>query len=240
MQENSNIHKQDSFLRKTIVKVASAVGLYKLGVKVDAVFKEKQLAKAFHKYGLDTLVEADKVVSSLGGKMFLCFGTLLGAYRDKGFIAHDCDLDVGLFFTERPSELKEKLEEAGFKLKRQFYFKKTNQVIEEQFDYKGVNIDFFYYFEDGDNCYCHITQRHESKDWRVANDTDGFPVIYKICPKSDFSRQSFLGHEFYMPTNTNEWLKSLYGEHFMTPDPKWSMADHKRLSVFCKERAYRR
>ena len=240
-EDFSKYNGEGTTLRKAAVKVASNLGLYKWCVKIDTRFKEKKMAKAFHQFGLETLVEADKVVSSFGGKMFLAFGTLLGAYRNKNFIPYDCDIDVGLLATERPDNMTELMKKSGFCLKKQLYFKTSNTLIEEQYEFKGVGIDFFYYFQnENEEMFTYITQRHEFKDWREANKSDGFPAIKKICPTTSFSKQKFLDHSFYFPDKTVEWLSCLYGKNFMVPDPNWSMNDHKKFAQSVTDRVYRR
>lgn len=230
-------------MRKILVKIAVWLGLYQQMMKIDTYINERKEKKAMGKYGLDTLAAADKVVSAFGGHMFLAFGTLLGAFREHNFIPHDCDIDVGLMASERPDDMVDRMKAAGFKLRTEQYVKETGRVVVDRFEWKGVGIDFFYFFDDdrleGD-IYTYIAYRHEFKDWRDANRTDGFPSILKSQKPSTFSRQEFLGHQFYMPDTTEEWLKRLYGEHFMTPDPKWSLGDHKARSYPAGERIYRK
>jgi hypothetical protein len=228
-------------MREFIVKVATWLGIYPWLMKIDNRREMKRQNKAFKKYALETLREAVAATEECSGKLFLAFGSLLGAYREKGFIPFDYDLDFGLLAEERLDSLVDAMRKHGFTLMRQYYIKSTGRICEDKYDYKGVHIDVHYFYkDDAGNLCCDLCLPHESKPWREANDTDGFPTIIRIVPDSAFVKQDFLGEKVYMPMITKEWLQSLYGEHFMTPDPKWSMNDHKKRSLTNGERMYRR
>ena len=75
-------------MRQLLVRIAMKLGVYKWCVDVDTNLRERRIARAFRKYGLETMREADKAVSSFGGHLILYYGTLLGAIREHGFIPH--------------------------------------------------------------------------------------------------------------------------------------------------------
>lgn len=228
-------------MREIIVKLATFLGLYNWLMKLDNHRETRIQKQAFLKYGLEALHQAVSTTDQCKGKLFLAFGSLLGAFREKGFIPFDYDLDLGLIASERSDELVFNMKKHGFTLLRQYYIKTTGRICEDKFDYKGVHIDVHYFYPDTKgNLTCDLCLPHESKPWREANATDGFPTIIRTVPESTFSRQDFLGVQVYMPDRTEEWLKTLYGEHFMTPDPKWTMGDHKKRSQTSNERMYRR
>ena len=228
-------------MRELVVKIATRLGLYPWLMKIDNRIEMKKQNRAFKKYALEALREAVEATEECGGKLFLAFGSLLGAYREKGFIPFDFDLDTGLLAEERSGELISSMRRHGFSLLRQYYIKATGRICEDKFDYKGVHIDVHYFYrnEAGD-LYCDLCLPHESKPWREANKTDGFPSIVRTVPDSHFSKQDFLGAMVYEPDKTKEWLSALYGGNFMTPDPKWSMSDHKKRAQTKGERMYRR
>lgn len=227
-------------VRECLVKVSLKLGLYKLMMRVDNKIQMRRQNKAFARYGLQTLDLAVKSAKESDAQLFLAFGTLLGAYREKGFIPYDCDLDTGMLASQYSERFMERMRLAGFAHKRRYYVKATGRICEDKFEYKGVSIDVHYFYRDeSGNLSCELCLPHEFKDWRAANISDGFPSIVRSCPFSTFSEHSFLGVQCYMPDEVVGWLTALYGEHFMVPDPKWSMSDHKKRARVMGERLYR-
>ncbi len=228
-------------MRELIVRIALKIGIYKKLLNLENIYNQKKMAKNFRKRGLDTLIKADTLFKSLNIQMFPVFGTLLGVYREKGFIPHDNDLDVGIMSSERPANLDELMSEIGFKKKRQYYSKETGRITEDQFHLNGVQIDIFYFFEkDIDTIYCYVARQHENKDWREANRTDGLPSVLWPSPQCRFIEENFMGHKIYMPEKAAEWLAGIYGKDFMTPKVEWSEQDQKTNIIYHTERLYRR
>ena len=94
----------------------------------------------------------------------------------------------------------------------------------EQFEYNKVPVDFYYFFEkDADTVAIIVPFKHEYKDWKDANESDGFPSQIITAEKTTFSRQDFMGIQFYMPDKAASWLAGFYGEDFMTPVKNWAI-----------------
>lgn len=228
-------------MREQIVKIADKFGLYKWLMNVDRIRVNRIQNRAFLKYGLEALHKAVTATEECNGRLFLTFGSLLGAYREKGFIPFDYDMDVGLLAEERRDDIVSIMKKYGFTLLRQYYIKATGRICLDKYDYKGVHVDVHYYYHNSQgDLYCDLCLPHESKPWREANVSDGFPTIIRTVPNSTFSKQDFLGVQVYEPDSAKDWLRTLYGDHFMTPDPKWTMSDHKKRSQTNGERMYRR
>ncbi len=229
-------------MRELIVRIAVKCGLYPLLVTWDTAIKEYIMGIRFRRHGLETLVAAHRVFEEAKVPMFLTFGTLLGAYRDKRFIPYDNDLDVGVLASLRPGDLIQRMQAAGFERTRQYYIPEfDDMLIEEQFVYKKVQIDIFYFFKEGEDYYTYITKSHETKDWREANRTDGFPVVRCYVTKGGFEKRPFLNHDFYFPSNTDKWLRDLYSDTYMTPirnSHAWNQKSKTRIEPY-PERAYR-
>lgn len=227
-------------MRDFIVKILLTFGLYRPMIKIINQIKFKQQVRKMRKNGLEMLSMADKAFNSMGVKAFLSFGTLLGAYRDKGFIAYDPDVDLGVLDANLPENMIEVMAKYGFQLHKQNHIPSTGKVIEDTYIYKGIHLDVFHYFEEDNDYYTLVAQLHETKDWKEANANDGFPCEKVPVVKTDFHRQPFLGIEVYMPIKTHEWLVDMYSETYMTPIKNWSEEGHKTRRTKSTERSYRK
>lgn len=227
-------------MRDFLVKILLICGLYRPIIKIINQIKFKQQVRKMRKNGLEMLSMADKAFNSMGVKAFLSFGTLLGAYRDKGFIAYDPDVDLGVLDANLPENMIEVMAKYGFQLHKQNHIPSTGKVIEDTYIYKGIHLDVFHYFEEDNDYYTLVAQLHETKDWKEANASDGFPCEKVSVIKTDFHRQPFLGIEVYMPIKTHEWLVDMYSETYMTPIKNWSEEGHKTRRTKSTERSYRK
>ena len=229
------------FMRDFVVKILVRLGLYKFVVEKINHLKEFFQARRVRKVGVETLREADVACEEVNVVMFPVFGTLLGAIRDKGFISYDYDLDIGVAPNVKPEMIHETMKKHGFALAKQMFIPTIgNAVTEETYYRKNVGIDVFYYFEDGEDWYAYCPRKHEYKDWKEANVTDGFPVARSYVPKSEFEKIDFLGIQINVPVKAHEWLRDIYSDSYMTPIKNWEAKDYKTRIVPAKERCYRR
>lgn len=227
-------------MRDFIVKITLKLGIYQQIVELINRVKFNVQARRMRNSGLQMLREADIVLSQLGLKPFLTYGALLGAYREHGFISYDPDIDLGILAEDIPDNLHQKMAEAGFVLYKQGVLADRKTVFEETYIYKKLHLDIFYYFRDGDDLYSIIARRHETKEWKEANATDGFPCDRSYVPASDFERREFLGLQIYMPVKTDEWLRAIYSDSYMTPIKNWEAKDYHTRIVHTANRAYRK
>lgn len=229
-------------MRKLVVKILEKLGLYTFCVKLWNRMKHRKMSRIMRKYGLDTLVRLDAAFTEMGTQMFLLYGTLLGAYRDHGFIPYDFDLDVGVMAGTLPENYRSVILKHGFRFVRQDYVKENNFVILEKYERNGLVVDVLFAVAYDDDTYgIYASRHHEYKEWRAANATDGFPVECQLVDKCGFVRKDFLGHEFYMPEKVTDWLRDIYTANYMTPVKNFDDDTPERRVIFPVEfRSYRK
>jgi hypothetical protein len=227
-------------IRKILVFITHKIGLYNYVAGLETKLIAYRQCKLLKKYGLEALIQADKALRSVDSFMFLDFGTLLGAYREKNFIAYDSDLDVGILYELMPQNLPELLRKYGFKHLKNSYVKDTGLITEDVYSYKGLHIDFWIYFKKDNDLFCYLGRKHETKPPKYVTEADGFPCRLSWVTAAGFSEMDFLGHKFYAPNNTPQWLGEIYGSSFMTPIKQWSEHNQPTRITTHTERLYRR
>ena len=176
------------------------------------------------KYGEEILILLNEICASCNKSIWLEFGTLLGAYREKNFIRHDYDMDLGMYYDEYDEILEESLKNKGFKKRHHFiqYRGQKQFLTEVTWEYEGFHIDIFLCIRDNDNrhifCYGKRDEVTFSQNrWEVLDYT--LPSAY---PLDKVYINDVLCNA---PAKVVECLKKYYGEGFMIPDKGSSATD---------------
>lgn len=178
--------------------------------------------KVFLKNGLEALSAFDKAMKELNINYWLQFGTLLGAIREKGFISHDFDIDVGAFINSYSEENEKIFNKYGLKKIRHFLIDDGNFGREETYSYNGVNIDIFYFHLRDSIMFCHAFALLKNKSEKETIEENGGFVVREISyPYKGFKTIKFYGKDFMIVSNPDEHLVCDYGKNYMIPDPNY-------------------
>ena len=196
--------------------------LYKIGHAINIrkyKKEEKKQNKALHKYGWKICLKVEELLKEYRHSVF--FGTLLGFIRDKGFIAHDADIDYAIINdTPEWEDFHNKLKEYGFKFNRAFVV--DGKKIEATYSYKGVNIDFFILSGDCE-LKCNAFYRLSDVAYKYITE---YSIKQQTCPViREFENYLINNVSVKIPKNYNEILNCLYGADWRIPNRNWSDSD---------------
>jgi len=187
-------------------------------------YRKKKLA--YKKNASEVLLAAKKALDEAGLFFWLDFGVLLGAYRDKGFIKHDMDIDISLFAKDVDAT-KNAMTQAGFKLVRSFEVLNDPTATVLTYIYKGVTIDVVFYIEEDDLMYCHFFYWNDEDNYRFGGEAKPY-VIKWFCPNTGFTSIEFNGGEFNIPKDIVKYLTMNYGPNFMKPEKNYDWQKRNR------------
>jgi hypothetical protein len=196
-------------------KIVDLMGKLKLGHSL--VPASHSFARPIRDWPRDlTLNTIDSILSSTeihGVKCsFICYGTLLGLYRDKDFIAHDDDIDLlcvvdgGIeFVAERAEEIKVNLIKLGLKVRVAPTNDKSKLPFLLIFDPKhGIHTDLFFAYIHGEKIYLPMANvRYNQID------------VSKVLPLATYN---IWDKTFNVPNDIEYFLKERYGN-------TWDKAD---------------
>lgn len=208
------MNKFTSFIIKFLEKARIIHKVEKVVLPLYQKYLLKKQHKNFTKYGAELLFDFRETLEQNGLKFWLTCGTLLGAYREKRLLGHDCDLDVAMF-AEDQEKAASVLLDAGFTMIHQLGVVGEN-IKEQSFVRNGAKIDILYVEKTDDKFVAHVFFKN-----RVSAQTDDFNVIKIFFPKTDFIEYDFLGAKYLIPEKTEEYLAANYGPDFMTPNKSW-------------------
>ena len=180
--------------------------------------------KVMDAYGLEALKIIYDIAKKHNVNIWFEYGSLLGAYRDKGFIPYDFDIDLSMYHEDYSLEFERSLFDAGFSIRRMFYMVKnldsSNRMMTEiTLCYHGLYIDVFFNFRDQTNMRKLFSYTGKlGQEFANRNIYSAEPTIVPDAPKKEID---FMGIKFSIPENANECLESIYGKSYMTPIRDW-------------------
>lgn len=164
-----------------------------------------------------TLCDLKKVFDEHKINFWISDGTLLGYYRDKDFISHDPDIDVGIFIEDWDQNILYFLKNSGFNV---FYeFGKEECGLEYAVQKRNIKIDlfFFYKYLPKRNAYWHAAWMQDDK---VDN---SLRKMIRICYEPfELQKITFLGVDFLAPDNIEKYIIQKYGKDWKTPKVNWN------------------
>lgn len=153
------------------------------------------------------LADGYRALAEVGCRPFLVDGTLLGAVREGGFLAHDTDVDLGVFIEHYRHGLPRILGALGFQTWRTFGT--PERGFQYSFKRDGVKLDVFFYYDDGERFHA---------AWK-----DGQPIRYGY-PHFELAALLFLGGLYLAPADPEAFLARKYGPDWRVPVTQWDWA----------------
>ncbi len=184
---------------------------------------KRKASKLLLKYGKEALMNFSEVTKDYKVSYWMEFGSLLGAYRNSGFIKHDDDLDLAMYSSAVSAEFLNSLMQHGFTINNIFV---TENYSEAQIPmkYKGLIVDIYLFNpkKDSNQSYCCIFHPEASMNWESALRENKFCVAEMNFKIDGVIEWPFEDRVVSVPSNIEENLKSIYGDNFMTPDPNYN------------------
>lgn len=206
-----------AFIKKTV--------FFRMYLKRNQRIKSRRveyLKRYFWEENTEMLSVFCNAMNSAGIKFWLEFGTLLGYYREHGFIPHDFDIDTGTYYENAPA-VKNALEGAGFKLVRE-YRVLDDGGIEQCYLYKHITIDVFYFRRDGDKMFCnsfYVIGKANLAHRSCINKPIPVGVKRIDVPLMNYIPATFMNCKVFIPEDTDRYLRVHYGDNYMTPNPSY-------------------
>jgi GT2 family glycosyltransferase len=176
------------------------------------------------------LTDVCETLEGLGLKWWLNSGSCLGAIREKGFIAHDTDLDFGIAPDQEHlwNQIQAAFLEKGFAIYRAWAHK--GMAAELTFKRDDIKVDLFFYRAYQDKVWYGAFGPDELGRWGAC--MQFVPRVYPArlyeTPRVIYLR----GQRCYVPDPPEDYLVCQYGEDWKTPKKNWQYwTDNKAIDA---------
>jgi len=168
--------------------------------KFDYSEKDEALEKAVR------ILEEEKI------KWWLEAGTCLGAIREKDFISHDPDIDIGIApgNLKHWDKLKKRFLDAGFEFYKEWRW--GRKKIELSFRWKGIKVDLFFFFKKGNIWW------HGAFGPGPSGKYDKFlPHVFPAELFEELEEILFRNIRCFVPSPPEKYLEHRYGKDWRVP-----------------------
>jgi len=145
------------------------------------------------------LLDMKKILEEHHVNFFLLYGTVLGALREKDFISHDTDTDIGIFEKEKANLIESipSLLDAGFTLIRTKF---PDDLVTFMREDEYIDIGIF------------TKEKHALKEYYTYQGN-----LIDLHFLDTLEEIEFLGEKFYVPSSTELFLEKNYGKDWRIP-----------------------
>ena len=187
--------------------------------KILTFFRLKKMNKAIRYCGMSIISQICSEVNKKNADVFVDYGTLLGIVRDNKLLGWDHDVDFGVHITESFGwlEIESIMHKIGFSKVRQFVYR--GEITEQTYKSKDLFIDFFRHYENAGNSISFVYDKKSNKIYPTENSWD--VMEFRTPSVETITTIKISDYTINIPCNYEEYLLSIYGDNWRTPDPNW-------------------
>jgi hypothetical protein len=158
---------------------------------------------------------SDVLTSTFELRPFLCYGSLLGAIREGGFIGHDLDFDCAYASKEStgPAAIDELADVSLELIERGFNVvpKRTCLAVTDHIS-APLKVDVYHLYRD------------QSRKLNFPFGIAGDPKLLQDLP-TNVQSYKLAGHDVLIPTAAERFIEATYGASWRTPNPgfRWQI-----------------
>lgn len=169
-------------------------------------------------HALQNLIDITDSLRKFNCIHWLSSGTLLGFYREGGFIGHDTDIDLGAKFEGFDPNAIEDILSKGFSLAAIFGYAKNS--LQVTFARHNIKCDiFFHYINEKNEQHCSaFSHCAQNGNWGVVGECRRRDYIYKPV---DVKEKQYMGHNFFVPEDELGYIETAFGATWQTPIVHW-------------------
>ena len=182
----------------------------------------------------DILERVGRVFESNSLDYWLDYGTLLGYIREGKIIKGDLDLDFGVIMQDSSKSLKDDLKKEQIYITQQTFV--DGILTTEQYKYKDIGFDIFYYRKEGDKFITNIWLPNDYSMPQKVSYKNANGKLYETTFSAFGTKKiNFYGVAFNIPKDSDNYLKEHYGDDYMIPNPNFSHKDEKNIKAVKKD-----
>lgn len=179
------------------------------------------------------LKDITSVLDKYGCTHWLSDGTMLGAIRENNFIAHDDDVDLGVWAEDFDIRAVHELMKVYNCTVLRLQGKPDDGMI-ITVGRAGIHLDMFFYYpakKAGSTAkknnslpiYCSFFKL--IKPYNTSNKAKHYD--YQLPNFKPLIRRKFLGYYFWVPKNAEKHLATAYGQDWRTPKTNWDSIEYQ-------------